>query len=118
MTSRPNSVEDLRPIAGFDKLIELSISNNKVNSFSDMRDLLRLEYLDARKNEIADLQYIDRLRRLNEVDLGANNIVDIFPVLSISNLSEIDLRENPLSDQSRDEWIPRLEERNVRVLVE
>ncbi len=68
----------------------------------------------------ADLTGLEYCTNLTELDLRKNQINDISPLVENSGLSEGDiiiLTNNPLSETSKEIYIPELQERGVKVDV-
>jgi len=69
-------------------------------------------------NQISDISPLASLTKLDSLWLYGNQISDIAPLVENSGLSKKDtiaLGDNPLSDTSKNDYIPQLEERGVEV---
>ena len=109
---------DLRPLAGLVNLQHLELWGNDIDDISPIAGLVNLQHLHLSSNAIDDLTPIVGLVQLETLNLNRNNIVDIQPLLDnigIGAGDEIQLKANKLSEISRNQHVPALEARGVRV---
>jgi internalin A len=135
-----NPFSDIQPLAGLTKLINLELMNNQISDIEPLAGLNNLQYLfiwgkdisDATAlagltklkvvyvefNDVSDLSPFSGLTALEQLYLRSNNISDISPLLLNSGLGSGDklgLNQNPLSDDSKNIYIPTLQTRGVTV---
>ena len=91
-----NSISDLSPLAGLNKLISLALENNSISDLSPLGGLTNLTFLSLNGNSIADISPI-----VANTGLGKGN--------------RIDVRRNILNPLSINTLIPALQSRGVRV---
>ena len=133
-------LSDISPLASLTTLTEVNLTQNTLHDISPLASLTNLTKLTLRSNEISDISALASLTNITELDLGRNRISDVSPLASLTNLSElilqqnkisdisaliensglsegdtINLADNPLSDASKNDHIPQLEERGVEV---
>ena len=71
-----------------------------------------------RHNRQVDVSFLSGLTNLTTLRLSSNSISDLLPLVANTGLSsgdKVDVRNNPLSDQSRNVYIPALRSRGVTV---
>lgn len=110
---------DISHLSSLTGLLRLDLEGNYIANVSGLGSLTNLIYLGLSYNQIGDISVLSGLTGLRELRLDHNNVSDISPLVDNPALGEgdrIDLRENPLSKQSKNEYIPRLEARGVEVL--
>jgi serine/threonine protein kinase len=78
-------------------------------------DLEKLTTLYADNSGIKTLGGLDYCNNLIEVDLHNNQISDISALVNLKNLQFLDLEGNPLSTESIDSYIPKLEQQGTEV---
>ncbi len=136
-----NQISDISPLAGLANLTALDLASNLITDVSALSGLsgLRQLYLDANRisdiaplagltelrelylysNQISDISALAGLTNLRTLSLGENQIGDISPLVVNVGLGEgdyVDLANNPLSEVSRNTYIPQLQARGVTVL--
>lgn len=84
----------------YPNLIALYIPHNKIEVLNNLEKNIRLTLIDARDNNIRDLN-LSRQTFLNELYLSSNNLQDLEATLAkivhLRNLEVLDLRGNPLT---------------------
>ena len=113
-----NSVSDLSPLAGLNKLEELYLERNLISDISPLAALNNLTDLWLWGNSISDISPVAGLNQLTWLQLGNNNISDISPLVAntgLGNGDRIYLQGNPLSHLSIHTHIPALQSRGVTV---
>ncbi len=95
-----NSIEDISPLAGLDKLEWLHIAGNDISDISALAGLVNLQSLYLQQNKIEDLSPLVGLVNLTELCLDNNEIEDITPLADLVNLEYLWLRFNNISDIS------------------
>ena len=123
-----NAIADIGPVSGLTTLTELSLTDNQVVDIGPLVGLANLQVLRLGGNEIADVTALEGLTGLNFLELYDNEISDLEPLVSNRGLSYVDRlyltccprgleraagTPNPLSDQSVNEHVPALRERQV-----
>ena len=113
-----NSISDLSPLSGLTNLRVLDISINKIEDVSFLSGLTNLRDLGLTHNKIEDVSFLSGLTNLTKLYLFRNSITDLLPLVANTGLGrgdKVDVRNNPLSDQSRNVYIPALRSRGVTV---
>jgi len=85
---------------------------------SPISNLTNLQYLYLHKNQIVDIGSILNLVNLVKLKLGDNQVANITTLVDNSGIDsgdEIWLENNPLSDTSKNIYIPQLEARGVTI---
>lgn len=85
------------------ELVELQLSANVGNKFSDispLHTLTNLETLRLVGGRISDISVLRELNSLTELDLSTNLIVDTTPLSSLTALKTLNLRRNPFTELS------------------
>ena len=118
LATRLSQIDDLSPLAGLVRLQHLHLPHNQIADLSPLAGLVQLPYLYLSSNQIEDLSPLVGLVQLKRLYLEDNKIVDIQPLLDNVGLrvgDKIWLQGNNLSDISRNQHVPALEARGVRV---
>jgi cell division septation protein DedD len=138
-----NSVSDISPLSSLTNLSQLHAWGNQISDIKPLASLANLTTLYIPDNQIKDISSLSSLVNLIEVNLGSNQISDIFALSSLPNLliltmdynyignlqpladnsgisegDTVTLTGNPLSPESRDVYIPQLEQRGVTIILE
>ena len=136
-----NEIADVTPLAGMTSLAFLDLRGNRIADVAALSDLTSLFALWLSDNEIADVTALSELTSLTRLHLGNNEIVDLSPLRGLDQLEWVALWNNqiedlgplvenaglgaadtvhvwrnPLMASSRNQDIPALEEREVRVI--
>ncbi len=136
-----NNITDISSLAGLIKLEELRLGNNSISDISPLSELVNLRILYLLMNHIKDISPLSGLTNMEELLLGSNNISDISPLSELVNLRMLYLLNNyfrdisplvqnsglsegdtvnimgaPLNATSANIYIPRLEQRGVKVI--
>ena len=114
---------DLNPLAGLINLTELDLSDNKLFDIQPLAELTNLQHLNLRGNNISDITSLSGLIQLQRIDLSDNQIVNLKPLVDNPGFANenpahrvvVVVLNNPLSDVSRNVYIPTLEARGVSV---
>lgn len=126
-----NKISDISPLTGLVNLQRLILSHNPITDVSPLASLINLQHLDLQHNKIVDIEPLIGLIQLEKLYLNDNMIVDLKPLVDNSGLMNanpvhleggFDIRAdvvgiggNPLSEVSKNQHIPALEERGVIV---
>lgn len=79
-------VEDIRPIAGLEKLKTLDLSRTPVASITPLARLTRLTSLDLRESLVVDVRPLAGLIHLQNLDLRATRVRDLTPIAHLADL--------------------------------
>ena len=120
-------LSDLEPLAGLVNLQALDLSVNELRDLTVLAGMIQLKELHLYDNQIRDITPLTNLTQLEKLYLDRNMIVDLKPLVDNPGLVD-DTREdfdwagdtvtvsgNPLSDLSRNVYIPALQARGVNV---
>ena len=99
-TNNSNSIQDISPLAGLDKLTQLSLDRNEISDISPLARLNSLEILKLWDNLISDISSLAGLTNLTLLNLDNNSISDISPLAGLTNLTSLNLDNNSISDLS------------------
>eukprot|EP00127_Corallochytrium_limacisporum_P002447 Clim_evm4s128 gene=Clim_evmTU4s128 len=98
-----NELTDLTGISGLKSLLELDVSDNKINRFGDIAGCDSLQVLDIRNNPLSGMHDLPRLANLCEFNMANNQLVILeglerLPSLNSANFSgnrttSVDLRD-------------------------
>jgi len=126
LTGNPN-ITDISSLADLTNLDTLYLENNNISDISALAGKPKLEVLTLGRNNVSDISPLANLGYLEFLDLEGNNISDISPLVentrnavrgSNRGLAAGDvvyLGGNPLSEKSKNVYIPQLEERGIDV---
>jgi hypothetical protein len=89
-------IHDLRPIALFEKLERLDLSNNYIEDLSPLRRLTNLKRLNLETNLVVEVNPLGSLSNLVWLDLSANLVIDAAPLKTLAKLRYLNLEENPV----------------------
>ena len=95
-----NSIANISPLAGLTNLTGLEIGGNKITDISSLAGLTKLTLLWLNNNSIADISPLTGLTDLKTLNLENNSISDISPLAGLTNLTQLRLHINPISDIS------------------
>lgn len=113
-----DAVPDISVVAGMTNLTVLAASG-PFSDISVVANLPLLRELHLEDSQVSDLSVLaDGFPRLIRLNLRNCPVSDIKPLVDNPNLRKglyIDLRGCPLSDKSINEYIPELQERDVRI---
>jgi Leucine-rich repeat (LRR) protein len=128
---RNTLISDLEPLAGLVNLQKLDLSMNRLNDLTVLAGMIQLKELDLHDNQIRDITPLANLIQIEKLYLQHNMIVDLKPLvdnLGLVNKNPVHLEggfdwqadvvgihDNPLSEVSRNVYIPALEARGVIV---
>jgi len=138
---RYNQISDISPLGNLRNLERIAIDGNGIADISVLSTLTKLYDISFNDNNVIDISVITSLPNLTGCGFGDNNLSDISPVANatcdfdyiylsnnqitdikpivdnanISDGDEIWLENNPLSDMSKNTYIPQLEARGVTV---
>jgi len=113
-----NQIDDISSVVNLTNLKILSLQYNQVNDISPLTNLTSLAALDLWHNQISDISPLTNLTNLAYLYLPRNQISDISPLVDNEGLkagAEVYLSGNPLSSDSVNIYIPRLQARGVTV---
>jgi preprotein translocase subunit YajC len=113
-----NQISNISPLANLTNLTQLDLSHNQVTGISPLANLTNLTYLSLHSNQIVDISPLANLTDLMWLYLQNNDISNIYPLVDNDGLGTGDmvyLNGNPLSEDSRNIYIPELEARGVIV---
>jgi Leucine-rich repeat (LRR) protein len=86
-------------LSELNNLIDLNLSNNKIQKFDSLSNIPNLLYLNLSNNSIASIQKINEFPKLVELNLNSNNIVNLdwidenFPRLKKLHMADNLLKE-------------------------
>ena len=113
-----NSISDISKLSNLTDLVNLNLWNNAVSNISALTNLTNLKFLYLVRNTISDISALSNLTNLEILRMEHNRISDISSLVANTGLGSgdsVDLRGNPLSDTSRNTYIPTLQRRGVKV---
>ena len=116
---RDNQIADVTPLAYLTSLTQVSLRSNQIADVVPLAGLGLLEFLGLGDNEVVDLSPLTELNSLRWLGLWNSQIEDIGPLLDNAGLGARDIIHvwrNRLDEYSRDQDIPALEDREVRVI--
>jgi Leucine-rich repeat (LRR) protein len=96
----------------------LDASYNQITDIAALQYVSSLTYLDLAYNEVSDITALQYPTSLSDIHLLHNQVSDVSPLVSNSGLGSGDsvgLVDNPLSDESKNVYIPQLEAKGVTV---
>ena len=124
-------ISDLEPLTGLVNLQRLDLSWNQLNDLTTLADMVQLKELYLQHNQIHNITPLAHLIQIERLYLHNNMIVDLKPLVDNPGLVNknpvhleggfewradvVTVRDNPLSDVSRNVYIPALEARGVIV---
>ncbi len=95
-----NSIQDISPLAGLNKLTDLRLERNSIWDISPLEGLTNLETLFLWDNLILDISPLEKLTSLTALDLSFNFISDISSLSGLTDLTLLGLQNNFISDLS------------------
>ena len=120
-------IPDFQLLTGLANLQQLDLSWNQLNDLTGLAGMIQLKVLDLHSNNLRDITPLTNLIKIDKLYLDRNMIVDLKPLVDNPGLVD-DTREdfdwagdtvtvsgNPLSDVSRNVYIPALQARGVNV---
>ncbi len=126
-----NRVNDLTALASMIQLKKLNLRGNQIRDITPLAGMVQLKELDLHDNQIRDIKPLANLTQIEKFYLHNNMIVDLKPLVDNPGLVNtnpvhleggfewradvVTVRDNPLSDVSRNVYIPALEARGVIV---
>ena len=139
-----NSISNITPLQNLTALTRLMLDWNHISDITPLQNLTELEYLWLGVNSISDITPLQNLTALIELDIAGNQISDIMPLQNLIAFSvlwldgnqisdiyplvlnsyngglgsgdQVSLEYNPLSDESKDVYIPQLQANGVVVI--
>ena len=98
--SDPGSVPitDLTGIDQLDHLVALDLSGNDIRDLEPLAGHERLEQLTLADNGLLDLTHLASLPRLTQIGLSGNGIVDLSPLAGMDSLEVLALGDNDIAD--------------------
>ncbi len=73
-------LSDIQILAGFTRLNELTLSQNKVSDISPLSTLVNLKKLNLEKNQFRDISALAQLKSLKTLNIGGNDVTDLTPL--------------------------------------
>jgi tetratricopeptide (TPR) repeat protein len=110
-----NQISDVTPLASLANLKGLVLSDNQISDVTPLASLANLTHLLLSGNQISDVTPLASLTYLTLLALSENQISDVTPLASLTNLTVLILGNNPLSRESIEIHIPRLESRGLTI---
>ena len=122
-----NQLNDLTALAGLIQLKELNLRGNQISDITPLANLIRIDKLYLNSNLIVDLKPLANLTQIDKLYLDSNLIVDLKPLVDNPGLVDdtredfdwggdtVTVSDNPLSEVSRNVYIPALQARGVNV---
>ncbi len=112
------NIIDIKPLANLKKIYFLHMCDNLINDITPIKNLRLLVRLYLRDNKIENISPLEFLPNINQLHLDNNKIKDISPLVRNNGIGKGDLvvlDGNPLSEKSKNEYIPQLQKRGVMV---
>jgi Leucine-rich repeat (LRR) protein len=72
----------------------VNIDKNNLESLWPLAEIESIEYLSAKKNNIAELDFLEDFINLKELDMSDNIISDIYPLTDVVKLEKLTLSRN------------------------
>src|SRR5690606_32139827 len=114
-----NRLENMEVLGGLENLQVLSLAGNRISDPGPLSTLGMLRILDLSGNEIEELARLDGPAAPVGLLLDDNGIADLAPLLEHEGLrgraAHVGLAGNPLSENSRCEHVPQLEEAGLTI---
>ena len=113
-----NQVSDISVLMNLTNLTGLFIGDNQISDINALANLTNLTKLYLYDNQISNISTLTNLTKLIKLYLSGNQISNIKAIVDNSGIDsgdEIWLSRNPLSDTSKNTYIPQLEARGVTV---
>ena len=95
-----NSIQDISPLEGLNKLTHLWLERNEISDISPLAGLNNLEILQLWDNLISDISPLAGLSNLEELFLASNLISNISHLAGLNSLVWLQLNDNSISDIS------------------
>ncbi|WP_080833646.1 leucine-rich repeat protein [Cohnella massiliensis] len=107
-----NRVADLKPLIQLKQLKWLELRGNmlKDQDINPLKDLVNLEVLDLKANQIQNISVLKNIPGLKVLHLSDNKISDLDPLKGMMNLYALFLENNQISDLSIIMGLPKLAE--------
>ena len=96
VTLRHNGISDFSFLAGYDGLIDLSISNNEISDPSDLAELSELRLLDLGLTGITNLNFLTGMNKLTRLSLHEYSLEDVEAIYSLPSLKYLRVN-NPVA---------------------
>ena len=114
-----NQITDISAIANLQYLDDVNFNDNNVTDISVFANLPNVTGIGLGSNQISDISSLSTgLEKFEYIVISNNQIADIKALVDNTNIGDGDtvyLRNNPLSDTSKNTYIPQLEARGVTV---
>lgn len=113
-----NQISDINTITNLTNLTGLYLGDNQISDINALANLTNLTKLYLYDNQISNISALTNLTKLIKLYLSGNQISNIKAIVDNSGIDsgdEIWLSRNPLSDTSKNTYIPQLEARGVTV---
>ena len=126
-----NRISDLKPLAGLVNLHVLNLSMNQLKDLTGLAGMIQLKEFYLQHNQIHDITPLANLIQIERLYLHNNMIVDLKPLVDNPGLVNanpthleggfewradvVTVSDNPLSEVSRNVYIPELQARGVKV---
>lgn len=91
--NRLNIADYIKELLHLETLI---LSKNNLSSI-DLKENIKIKYLDLSANKISKISFLSNLTELEYLDLSVNSIEDISSLNNLSKLKKLDLRGNNLN---------------------
>lgn len=108
-----NAVSDLSPLVSLQRLKRLNLWHNGVTNLAPLAELHALETLYLSQNRISDLRPLGALKQLTELTLAENALEDLKPLFTLHALRYLNIAANNLTSIEGIAGLPRLEDLNV-----
>ena len=93
-----NKINDFTILTGLTKLNRLVLNRNQIEDISHLRGLTSLSSLWLNENQIEDITPLSKLTKLEGLSLSDNQIEDITPLSKLTKLENLRLSNNKISD--------------------
>ena len=122
-----NNIANITSFPDLVNLQQLNLQHNKIANITSLAELTNLQHLNLRANNISDITPLSGLTHLKKIYLSNNQIVDLKPLVHNPGFANenpapghsraviLAVGNNPLSDFSRNVYIPALKARGVIV---
>jgi len=95
-----NQISDISPLANLTSLTDLNLYDNQIINISLLADFTKLTHLSLGENKIIDILPLANLTSLMSLNLEQNKIIDISPLANLTSLIRLHLLGNQISDIS------------------
>jgi Leucine-rich repeat (LRR) protein len=91
-----NQIQDLSPLAGWGKLIQLNCSKNQISDFTPIQHL-PIVNLNCANNPIKNYHFLQKLSHLNTLDCSKTALSSLLFLDNCPYIEKVICKENPIS---------------------